>query len=56
MSGLLSTFTAMLKDENGATAIEYAMIAGGIAIAVVSGVAIIGGKVSGTFTSAANGF
>ena len=31
-------FSAFLKDESGATAIEYALIAAGIAIAIIAAV------------------
>lgn len=49
----LKTF---LRSGSGATAIEYALIAGGISILIVASVALIGTSVSGTFTSVANGF
>jgi pilus assembly protein Flp/PilA len=39
------------KDESGATAIEYAMIAGGIAVAIVLAVQGIGTTLNTTFTS-----
>ena len=44
-----------LKCEHGATAIEYAIIAGGIALAIVAGVKSIGTPLSDTFTSVAGG-
>jgi pilus assembly protein Flp/PilA len=40
-----------VRDENGATAIEYAMIAAGIAVAVAGTVMSLGSKVSGLFQS-----
>jgi pilus assembly protein Flp/PilA len=43
-------------DETGATAIEYVMIAAGISIAIVGGVALIGTKAGGLFSKAAAGF
>jgi pilus assembly protein Flp/PilA len=46
MRSLLSSF---LSDQSGATAIEYALIAMGIAIVIVAGVNGIGTKLSGTF-------
>ena len=49
---MLSSF---LKCERGATAIEYAIIAGGIALAIVAGVKSIGTPLNDTFTSAAGG-
>ncbi len=39
------------RDESAATAIEYAMIAGGIAIAIVLAVQGIGTTLNTTFTS-----
>jgi pilus assembly protein Flp/PilA len=44
-----------LKCERGATAIEYAIIAGGIALAIVAGVKSIGTPLNDTFTSVAGG-
>jgi pilus assembly protein Flp/PilA len=38
-----------LNDESGATAIEYAIIAGGIAIAIVTVVGNVGSAVSTKF-------
>ena len=39
------------SDESGATAIEYALIAGGISIAIVAVVQTIGSTLNTTFTS-----
>jgi pilus assembly protein Flp/PilA len=39
------------KDENGATAIEYGLIAAGIALALTAAVPVIGTNLKGTFTS-----
>ena len=38
-----------LKDENGATAIEYALIAVGISVAIVLTVNSLGGKLVTTY-------
>ena len=38
-------------DESGATAIEYAMIASGIGVAISTMVYTLGGKVKGLFTT-----
>jgi pilus assembly protein Flp/PilA len=46
---------SFLRCERGATAIEYAIIAGGIALAIVAGVKSIGTPLSDTFTSVAGG-
>ena len=40
-----------LKDENGATAIEYALIAAGIALAIITVVKGVGTKLDTTFSS-----
>jgi pilus assembly protein Flp/PilA len=48
MSNLLTRF---LKDENGATAIEYGLIAAGIAVAIIAVVQGVGTNVKATFTS-----
>ncbi|MEW6453247.1 MAG: Flp family type IVb pilin [Pseudomonadota bacterium] len=48
MSNLVGRF---LKDESGATAIEYGLIAAGIAVAVIAVVQGIGTKLKATFTS-----
>ena len=40
-----------LKDESGATAIEYGLIAAGISVAIATIVGTLGTKVSGTFTT-----
>lgn len=42
---------AFLKDENGATAIEYGLIAAGISIAIIAVVNGLGTKLNTTFSS-----
>jgi pilus assembly protein Flp/PilA len=42
-----------LKDDNGATAIEYGLIAALIAVVIVGGVTLIGTNLSALFTSVA---
>jgi len=44
------------RDESGATAIEYALIAGSISIVILAAVQGIGTKLSSTFTQVQNGF
>jgi pilus assembly protein Flp/PilA len=39
------------KDESGATAIEYGLIAALIAVAIIAAVGALGGKLKGTFDS-----
>lgn len=43
------------KDERGATAIEYALIAGGLSIVIVGAVRGLGTTLNGTFTSVSSG-
>ena len=42
-------FSRFLKDESGATAIEYGLIAAGIAIAIIAAVQGVGTKLSTNF-------
>jgi pilus assembly protein Flp/PilA len=42
---------AFLKDENGATAIEYGLIAAGIAVAIIAIVNTLGTQLNTKFTS-----
>lgn len=37
------------KNEDGATAIEYALIAAGIAIVIIVGINLLGGNLNNTF-------
>ena len=48
MRHLISEF---LKDESGATAIEYGLIAAGIALAIIAVVNGLGTKLNNNFTS-----
>ncbi len=43
-----------LPNESGATAIEYALIASLIAVAIITAVSTVGTKVSTTFTEVGN--
>lgn len=40
---------AFWKDEEGATAIEYALIAGLIAVAIIGGLSLLGNEVENLF-------
>ncbi|MGY4178366.1 pilus assembly protein Flp/PilA [Bradyrhizobium sp. USDA 4518] len=46
-----SVCVKFFKDESGATAIEYGLIATGIAIAIIAAVNGVGTSLSGTFNS-----
>ncbi len=39
------------KDESGATAIEYGLIAAGISVAIITVVNTLGGQLKNTFTN-----
>jgi pilus assembly protein Flp/PilA len=43
-------------DESGATSIEYAMIASGIAVMIAAAIPLLGTKVADMFTAAKNLF
>ncbi|MBX9842602.1 MAG: Flp family type IVb pilin [Xanthobacteraceae bacterium] len=47
----MSLLSRFLRDESGATAIEYGLIAAGISVAIIAIVNGIGDKLSATFTS-----
>lgn len=46
--------TRFLKDESGATAIEYGLIAALIAVVIIAGASAIGKNLNNTFTSISN--
>ncbi len=48
MTNLVKRF---VKDESGATAIEYGLIAAGISVAIIAVVQGLGSKLNTTFTS-----
>jgi pilus assembly protein Flp/PilA len=50
-TAIRSTVSRFFRDERGATAIEYALIASGVAVAVVASVNGLGTGVKGLFTS-----
>ena len=52
MKNLVARF---IKDESGATAIEYGLIAAGIALAIIAAVQGVGTKVSSTFDKVSTG-
>ena len=43
-------FTKLLRDEQGATAIEYGLIAALIAVAAITAMQSLGGELNETFT------
>jgi pilus assembly protein Flp/PilA len=47
-------FSRFLKDESGATAIEYGLIAALISVALVAGASTLGTKIGTTFNNLGN--
>ncbi len=58
MSGTVTRgrLRGFLRDDGGATAIEYALIASGIAAAIIAVVIALGTSVTGMYTSVSNSF
>jgi pilus assembly protein Flp/PilA len=56
MTKLQREFGRFSADDRAATAVEYAIIAVGIAVVIVVAVTGIGSSVKASFTSASNGF
>ena len=50
----MKTLVAFVKDQSGATAIEYGLIAAGISVAIIAVVQGLGTKLKSTFTSVSN--
>ncbi len=42
---------SFMNDESGATAIEYGLIAAGIAVAIIAAVGLLGTSLEGMFTT-----
>ncbi|MBL8589101.1 MAG: Flp family type IVb pilin [Methylobacteriaceae bacterium] len=45
----MSKFSAFVKNESGATAIEYGLIAALVGVAIITAVTTLGTKLSSTF-------
>jgi pilus assembly protein Flp/PilA len=45
--------TAMARTERGASAVEYGLLVALIAIAIIAGVTLLGGKLNGLFNKTA---
>ena len=46
---MLRFFRKLRKDENGATAIEYGLIAGLISVVIIAAVTLVGSKLEAVF-------
>jgi pilus assembly protein Flp/PilA len=51
----MQSFLKFFKDESGATAIEYGLIAALIAVVIIGAVTAVGTSLSTTFTSVSTG-
>jgi pilus assembly protein Flp/PilA len=47
----MSVFKRFVRDESGATAIEYGLIAAGISVAIIATVNALGGQLKNTFSA-----
>lgn len=52
---MLNKIAEFMRDEEGASAVEYGLIVGLIAAVIILVVAAIGGKLSGMFNTVNNG-
>jgi pilus assembly protein Flp/PilA len=50
----MSTIKRFFRDESGATAIEYGLIAAGIAVVIITVVNLVGTNLTGTFQKVAD--
>jgi pilus assembly protein Flp/PilA len=50
----MSLIHRLLREEKGATAIEYGLIAAGISVVIIVAVNAVGGQLTNVFTSVAN--
>jgi len=50
----MAKFLKLIKNEEGATAIEYGLIAALIAVAAIAAMGSVGSKLNATFTNVSN--
>ncbi len=48
---MIQFIRSFISDESGATAIEYGLIAAGIAVAIIAAVGLLGTSLEGMFTT-----
>ena len=53
-TGNITMIKSFLKDENGATAIEYGLIAALVAVAAIAALQTLGNNLIATFTQVSN--
>lgn len=51
---MITSIQRFLKDEEGATAVEYGLLVSGIAMAIAAAVYAFGGRLTQTFTRMGN--
>ncbi len=51
---MTNLFSRFVRDESGATAIEYGLIAALIAVVIITALTTVGTKLTATFNSVAN--
>jgi pilus assembly protein Flp/PilA len=54
MTVMQKTISRLLRDQSGATAIEYGLIAALIAVVIIGAVRVVGTSLQTTFTSVSN--
>ena len=47
----MNLFSRFVKDESGATAIEYGLIAALIAVGIIGAATVVGDEITNTFTT-----
>jgi pilus assembly protein Flp/PilA len=47
----MSTFRRFVKDDSGATAIEYGLIAALVSVAIIGALSLLGDELNATFTA-----
>lgn len=52
----MSAVERFIRDQSGATAIEYAIIAAGVAVAIAAAVTALGSQVQNKYTGVSNAF
>jgi len=51
---MLAIFSRFVRDDSGATAIEYGLIAGLVAVVIITAVTTVGNKLTNTFNNIGN--
>ncbi len=55
LTHLINMLGSLRRDTSGATAIEYGLIAAGIAVVIIGAISLAGGALTNTFNSIAAG-